>query len=211
MRSSRPRCSSRKSFARRRRPPPQMRERVEPFDHVRRRSCFRAGPCRVEERVARRFVTSRVEPPSPSCDRSRRGVPTLERSIPRPSALPVSASPISGIIGRNGWGARGPYATTSRTPVHDVGLTAGMNRLVPPVGAPYGTPLKIRTPPSSAPRIRPALMSTTGPAAGADACGQQEPRAPGYVAAASVGPPRPRNCADSSRSSPRKLALLRFW
>ena len=41
--------------------------------------------------------------------------------------LPVSASPISGIIGRNGCQARGPYSNASRTPVHGVGFAAGRN------------------------------------------------------------------------------------
>ena len=39
--------------------------------------------------------------------------------------LPVSASPISGIMGRNGCQARGPYSNASRTPVHAAGFTGG--------------------------------------------------------------------------------------
>src|SRR5262245_53983282 len=56
-------------------------------------------------------------------------------------------------------GAVGPNASASRVPVHGDGLTGGLKRLRPLVGAPYGTPLKILTPSTATPRILPADVS----------------------------------------------------
>src|SRR5687768_768269 len=50
----------------------------------------------------------------------------------------------------------------------------------------------MRTPPSSAPRIRPELISTTAPATGAAACASSRTATRGYAAAASVAPPNLR-------------------
>src|SRR5206468_3462679 len=66
------------------------------------------------------------------------------------------------------WCAIGPTAVVSRTADQGAGGSGGRNRRSPPVGAPYGMPLKARMLLSSTtPRIGPAVVVTTGSVIGA--------------------------------------------
>src|SRR3954453_24099809 len=60
-----------------------------------------------------------------------------------------------GLGGPDSCGQRSPNMVASRTDVHGVGGFGGRNRLAPPVGAPYGTPLKTSMPCSTVPRTGP--------------------------------------------------------
>src|SRR5262249_55175534 len=53
-----------------------------------------------------------------------------------------------------------PHSRQSRTPAHGLGFAGGMNRFLPAVDPPYGTPLNTLIPSTLVPRILPAAVST---------------------------------------------------
>src|SRR5215813_4412342 len=59
-------------------------------------------------------------------------------------------------------GACPAQLTASRTAGQGSGVCGGMKRRRPPVGAPYGTPLKALMPLAAVPRILPEVVSATG-------------------------------------------------
>src|SRR5580704_9559833 len=77
-------------------------------------------------------------------------------------------------------GQLSPYCRASRTPLQGAAGRGGRKRAVPPVGAPYGTPRKRRTPFCSSPRTDPKLVLITG----SGAAGLARPRPERETAAA---------------------------
>src|SRR5438045_298183 len=72
-------------------------------------------------------------------------------------------------VGPDSCGHLLPNRVASRTAVQGLGVFGGRNRFAPPVGAPYGIPLKTLTPSSTVPRMGPKRVETCGECCSASA------------------------------------------
>src|SRR5215470_17007433 len=108
-------------------------------------------------------MTGRLPAPRPGVNTLRVRQSSLSGTASRAPPRPAS----SGRCLRSGGdcGACPAHVSALRTPAHGSGLRGAMKRARPPVGAPYGTPLKALTPSAATPRILPDVVSAIGASA----------------------------------------------
>ena len=102
--------------------------------------------------------------------RSRKaGVKTFSDRQSSPIGSIDTYQPVSGEGASAFCGAEWPNARAGRTPLHGLTGCGGKKRFAPPVGAPYGMPLKTKPCAPRVPSTLPVVVSTIGSASAAPA------------------------------------------